>query len=434
MFNFIKKIQNLIKFNSIQALAITGLSLVLSALGFLGSLLLARVFGLGADIDAFLYATSIPLFIAAIIAGYFMYGTIPLLMQTDDQVRTSSEILLFACLLSCPFFLMSILFKVDSIYNSPSLFGIYGVNLNLEFVAWIIGGVQVIFSALTAILNAKKYFLMPIFLQILTPLGSIFGALITLVNPNIIFPLVGMLIGVVSATIISFIVLRSLLIGIRKSSLIKVISLFRYNKDMLCTLLASSAFGVYAVIDAKLAISFGEGALSTLGYAQRIVIGFGNIAVIGIFATSGPKLSDALLNVGFGHFLKVLKKSIINVVCIAVIVGLLLIYNLNLLLNFIFGSNVNSDEVLSLRSILPFMLIGMVPMLCSSILLRAVLCIKGLNFYILLFGAGVPVVYIIFCFIFSPIGLLSFGVSYLISWFFGFLILSIPLYLKRNQV
>jgi hypothetical protein len=72
----------------------------------------------------------------------------------------------------------------------------------------------------------------------------------------------------------------------------------------------------------------------------------------------------------------------------------------------------------------------MIPMLCSTILLRAALCINNSHLYIFLFGMGVPAFYFIFCMLLSPIGLLSFGYAYLISWIFGFGVLITCLFLR----
>lgn len=430
MINIKSKLFAIFSLNSFQSLAITALSFLLSALGFLNHLLLARVFGIGSDIDAFLYATSIPMFIAGLLTAYFMYGAVPILMQADNQERSSSEMLVVACLLSCLFFLVALLLKIDVIYFSLSSFSVFEADVKLVSIAWMIGGFQVIFGALSAIFNAKRYFFMPVLLQALTPIGFGVGALAAIANPNIVLPLIGMLAGVFVATIVGFIVLWDFLASIRQSSLKDAIWLLRSNTGLFNTLLASSAFAAYAIIDAYLAPHFGVGALSTLGYAQRIVIGFGNIAVIGVFSTAGPKFSDSLLNSGFDEFLLVVRKSINIVLALAVVLGLLLWYNSELLINFIFGEKVQSDQVLPLRSILPIMLIGMIPMLCSTILLRAVLCIKDSHLYIFLFGAGVPVVYFAFCLILSPIGLVSFGFAYMISWIYGFGVLSTRLFLR----
>jgi putative peptidoglycan lipid II flippase len=429
MFNMKRKISFINSLNLFQSLALTALTLLVSAIGFLNHLLLARVFGIGSDIDAFLYATSIPLFIAGLLTAYFMYGAVPILIKADNQGRSSMEMLIAAFYFAAPFFFIALIIKLNSIHFSLFSFGSMPVSSKLMSIAWIIGGFQVVIGALSAIFNAKKYFFVPVLLQTITPIGFLAGALLTISIPNIVLPLVGMLVGAIVSTILGIIVLWKFLFSIRKSSLNGLIWLLHGNTGLISTLLASSAFAAYPLIDAFLAPRFGVGALSTLGFAQRIIIGFGNIAVIGVFSISGPKFSDALLNGGFDEFQKVVKKSIYTVLGISVPLGLFLWYNSQTLILLIFGDEIDPGQIFSLMALLPIMLVGMIPMLCSSVLLRAALCIKNSRLYIFLFGIGVPVLYFIFCLLLSSIGLLSFGYAYLISWVFGFGVLITFLFL-----
>jgi hypothetical protein len=91
----------------------------------------------------------------------------------------------------------------------------------------------------------------------------------------------------------------------------------------------------------------------------------------------------------------------------------------DLLVDIIFGTEIEPGQVRSLLSILPLMLLGMVPMLCSSVLLRAVLCLRNRSLYILFFGIGVPISYVGLCWLLSPLGFISIGFAYFISWIFG---------------
>lgn len=428
-----KKLTNLIEISSFQVITITGMSFLLSVLGFINNLILARVFGIGAEIDLFLYVTSTPLFIAALLNSYFMYGVVPLLIKVTDLKRSSTDMLILACLLSCPFFFIALILKIDVLYISSSLFNIYGLKANMILIAWTIGGVQIIFGAISAILNVKKNYFTSILLQALTPIGLLVGTVIATFHANIIYPLIGMLMGLVVATISGIFFLRNFWIKNKKNELNNVKYLFDINLKTFNTLVATSAFAVFSIIDAHLAISHGDGVLSTLGYAQRIIIGFGNLAVIGVFTIAGPKFAETLQNDGFFEFKLIVKKALSTVLSIAVGLGLILWLNLEILLKLIFGERANTDEVNYLLSILPIMLIGMIPMLCSSVLLRAVFCIRNINIYIILFGVGVPVIYMALCLLLSSMGLFSFAISYLTSWIYGLIVLLIPLFIRQNR-
>lgn len=431
MLNSKNHIIKIITTDTFRSVTITALTFLMSALGFLSYLLLAKVFGIGSEIDAFLYAISIPLFIASLLTAYFTYGIVPILMQSDNICLSSSQLIVIACLLACIFFFVSIIYKIDATIFLFSSFRQLNGEARLVSIAWIIGGFQVILGSLSSIFNANRFFIIPVLLQTLTPIGFLVGALATIGNENIYFPLIGMLAGIIVAIIIGIIILWNFLVSFLQLSFKNTFKLIRGNAGLFTTLMASSVFAVYPIIDAHLAPNFGIGALSTLGYAHRLIIGFGNIAVIGVFLISGPKFADTLLNNGIDQFQIIVRKSINTVLVLAATVGLLLWYYSELLINFIFGEKVQAGPLISL---LPIMLVGMVPMLSSSILLRAAFCIKSLRGYIFLFGMGVPVVYLIFCLVLSPIGLLSFGYAYLISWIFGFSVLFVALFLRPSRI
>lgn len=399
----------------------------------MSNLVLARIFGLGSDMDAFFYATSIPLFIAAILVAFFLYGSVPILSQKINTSRSTSSLFVAACVIASLFFCVSIIIWLEPFYIPNIFYESTGTNAQLVTIAWAVGGVQVIFGAITAIFNSKRYFITPFILQALTPIGAIIGTLLTIPNKNIVFTIIGMLTGLSLATIIGTYILRNCLIWICETSTNDILRILNGNAGSLNTILASCAFTAYATIDAIWAPQFGAGALSTLGYSQRIVIGFGNVVVIGIFMTAGPMFSESLQKYGYGRFLSIVRNFILTVAISAVVLAFVLWINLELLINIIFGKNIQFDQSQSLLSILPLMLLGMVPMLCCTILLRAVLCLKNQNLYIFLFGVGVPVIYIAFCWILSSLGFISIGFAYSISWIFGLGILVLGLILRSPQ-
>jgi putative peptidoglycan lipid II flippase len=414
---------------SFQTLAITAASVFVSGLSFLSSFVLARVFGLGSDIDEFLYATSIPLFIAGILSSYFMYGSVPILTEDNDLTRSASSLFLIACGFSSILLTVSLILKLGP-NLSPTTFANITTTSKLQLlsIAYAIGGIQVIFGAISAIFNAKRYFIIPFLLQALTPIGAILGTIFELQSHNILFTMIGMLAGVSFSSLLGIIILRKNLIWIHLVSLKDSYRILNGNSGSFSTILASCAFTAFSVIDAQWAPQFGAGALSTLGYAQRIVIGFGNIAVIGIFTSAGTIFSESLQKYGDHNFGLIVWKSILKVAISAILLALILWSNLYYLIDLIFGKKIQTDQVEPLISILPLMLVGMVPMLCSAILLRAVLCLKNQNVYVFLFGVGVPIVYILFSWTLSYLGFLSIGYAYLISWFFGFGVLSFGIY------
>ena len=417
-----------------QNLLVTLSSLLVSAISFLYNLVLARVFGLGSEIDAFLYATSIPFFLAAVFGSFFMYGSVPILNQHPNSNQSTSALFLVGCTIASIFMIISIIISINVDYNNLIFNDLTLANINIISIGWIIGGIQVVFGVISAIMNAKKYFILPFFLQLLTPIGATSGAIYSISSQNIIFPMIGMLIGLSIACVIGIIILRKNLIWLHLVTLKDLFHMLRGNAGSFNTILASCAFTTFALIDAQWAPQFGPGALSTLGYAQKIVIGFGNIIVIGIFMTSGVKFSESLLKDGYSNFAQLVGKSVLTVGTGSIVIAFGLWININYLIEIIFGSKIQTDDLQMLFDIIPLMLVGMIPMLCSSILLRAVLCLKNKHLYILSFGVGVPAVYTLLCNILNSHGFISIGFAYLFSWIFGISILLFCIFSKQKIV
>jgi putative peptidoglycan lipid II flippase len=422
-----------IKRYSLHSLLITAASLTGTAFGFLNHLLFARVFGVGSEFDQFLLAISVPVFVAAIIASYFIYGIVPILIQAEDANKSTSAAFLLSCLFGIPFFLIgSIIYIWPTELLLPCVLD-RCVKVELVAMAWIFGGVQVLGGGLSAIFNAQQKYFLPIILSYLTPICSGALILITLQNPTINILIIGMLIGSISSTILGIYVQRSIFRNIKYVSINDLIFILKGNTGFITTILVSIAFSIITVIDAYWAPRFGEGTLSTLGYIQRIIIGFGNLAVIGIFLTSGPQFANILIEQGDQKFYQAVQLSLIKVIFVAIIISILIYINSNSLIELIFGDKLTVDNKAKFNKLLPLMLPGMIAMLCCAVALRALLCLKNIRISSLIFGGGVPVVYFICCWFYKSIGYLSMGISYTLAWIFGSIILISSLKFKYSS-
>jgi len=62
-----------------------------AGLGFIAQLLIAKTYGAGLEIDAYLFTLSIPIFISAIIASLYSYTIVPRLVHLEDNPKEYSE-------------------------------------------------------------------------------------------------------------------------------------------------------------------------------------------------------------------------------------------------------------------------------------------------------------------------------------------------------
>ena len=403
---------------------LSALSLILSALGFLNLLILARVFGIGSETDSYFYALSVPSFIAALFIAFFTYSSVPVLLRSGGLNNSSRALYISSWLFSSIFFLLSLSYIISYILSLPLAPNAIKFDSLLFSIAWAFGGLQVVFGSLSAIFNSQRYFFSPLMLSSLSTIGSLAGSLLTISKPNIVIPLIGLLAGTIIANLIGFFLLRGLLCGFRKTKLGDIKKLILGNAGFLATLLATSSFGAYVLIDAYFAPRFGVGSLSTLAFAQRIVIGFGGVAVYGIFSKVGPLFSEIFDKEGFSGLRPVVIKATTKVAALSLFLAVFVWFNVGFLSSTIFRNKLQSSNLPSLFSLFSYMLPGMIFMLCSAVLLRAVLSIKNSNLHVTLFGIFVPSLYFFFCWLLASLGISSFGISYLISWAIGFSILA----------
>jgi putative peptidoglycan lipid II flippase len=403
---------------------LSALSLLSSALGFLNLLILARVFGIGSKTDSYFYALSLPSFIAALFIAFFTYSSVPILLRSGDQDNSSRALYIVSLFFSSIFFLLSLSYISSYILSLSFAPNTIKYDSLLFSIAWACGGLQIVFGSLSAIFNSQRYFFTPLMLSSLGTIGSLAGSLLSISNLNIVIPLIGLFAGTIIANLIGFFLLRGLLCGFRKTKLSDIKKLILGNAGFLGTLLATSSFGAFVVIDAYLAPRFGVGSLSTLAFAQRIVIGFGGVAVYGIFSKVGPLFSEIYDKEDFSGLRPVVIKVTAKVAALSSFLAGFVWFNVGFLTTTIFTNKFQSANLPSLVSLFSYMLPGMIFMLCSTVLLRAVLCIKNSNLHVLLFGIIVPSLYFFFCWLLAPLGISSFGISYLISWAIGFSILA----------
>ena len=396
----------------------------MSALGFLNIFLLARIFGAGSQMDSYFFALSIPSFISSLLVAFFLYGSVPALACAERFDRSAKSLVVASCLFAFPFFAISFSYFILFVLTSTSAPYSGELDILMLSLSWFLGGAQVIFGALSAILNSQKHFFAPSLLMALVPAGSILLIQLSRSFSDISFSLLGMIFGLLFSIFFAFALLMDSLRGSWTINLADLKVILKGNGGAFTTLLASSSFAVFSVIDASLAPRFGDGALSSLSFVQRIVIGFGNIAVFGIFTKAGPSFPASLEKYGFQKFRLIVASSVFNVFLVSSLIGIVLSSRLDFFVSIFFRGNQHSVGSMAFGSLLYPMLAGMVFMLCSAVLLRAMLCLRNSDFLVFSFGISVPLSYYVSCSALASHGVMSFGISYLLSWFLGFCLLS----------
>jgi putative peptidoglycan lipid II flippase len=244
---------------------------------------------------------------------------------------------------------------------------------------------------------------------------------------------IGLFLGSLFSSILSMIILKKII----KFENFKKLNEFKSINDFLYKLPAVAismlCFSIYQTIDSFWATQLGTSNLSYLGYCQRLLIALGALVITGPSTILIPRLTRSIEEGRNEDFLKdisLILKLVIALSSLVAVIGSIIGKEVITLL-FQRGAFEIKDSV-NVANILPYMLIGMVFMLCVVMLFRAFFTRNFKNEVVML-----GLLSTLFYFIFSGIGsnylgIKGIAISYIITWVLIFII-SIHLIFKENS-
>jgi putative peptidoglycan lipid II flippase len=182
-------------------------------------------------------------------------------------------------------------------------------------------------------------------------------------------------------------------------------------------LMSVLTFSAYSAIDAYWAPGLGPSSLSVLGYCQRMLIAIAAIMATGPSIILQPRLSTAAATGDAPAFDRDLWRGVrlILVVCIPAVIGLSLLAGPLVRLAFERGA-FDRGATLSVASLLPWMLAGMVPMIVTVMLFKALYARDDVRTALWLGILG-PVLYFIGSGVLSKtLGVAGIGLAYFTTW------------------
>ena len=167
-----------------SSILVSVLSLVAGIASFLSQLVVARLFGASVDMDAYLIAISIPLFVSGVCSAVFSYSLVPALIahNTDSSAYMRFAGLLFLCVTAA-----AVVITCAGFAAAPLQIHVLGSSLPLEArceamrvarVSWLTVGLTLLVGYLGAMRNAARKFFLPAFLTISPFVGMIVAGLV----------------------------------------------------------------------------------------------------------------------------------------------------------------------------------------------------------------------------------------------------------------
>jgi putative peptidoglycan lipid II flippase len=422
-----------------SSLIVTVLTLGASILGFVVQLMLAQRFGVGVEVDAYLFSLSIPTFIAGLISAILSFNLTPRLVSAKSVLAFHHNLMgsvvigvtTITLVLVVAMYGLMLLF-INQILPSGSQLRKYDELHALVVLTSIVGGGQIVQGCVSAMLNSERKFVHGALIALLPYVGML-GLLVVLEeSAGIKTVVIGLLLGTIAAVFIGISLMRKSIFPISWKS-VSLVELSNLAKTSFYTAFAMSCFSAYSIVDAYWGPRAGDGALATLGYAQRLVIAVGNLAVAGPSAVLVPHFAEYLQNKNYRGFLDLMRRAFILVAAIAIVVALVLGALSAEIASLLFGyGEFGQDNVLQVANTMTNMTPGMVAMLLSVIGLRVLFCFESAHKQEAILGLAWTIGYFIassFAHKFGPPGI---ALAYSSVWFITICAISVLIY-KRTR-
>jgi putative peptidoglycan lipid II flippase len=416
------------------SLRLSIVSAFITLLAFGCQIFTAHSFGARHQFDIYLFAMSIPFLIMGASAGAVSLAFVPRLMAAScdrDLYRSSVTTLLGFAILA------AIVISVGGMqltqWSTMAVGNVFSASdrataVSIARVAWLTAGLALIISALTAVHHTEKSFVLPAITTSAAYLGMI-GAMALF--PTTRGPIVlawGMFAAsAVAALVLLLRVIPSITIhGFAKA---QIPALFDGLGRVMLVVIANCAFGGLPPVEAFLAPKFGAGALSYLGYSQRLIIAMGAAVVAGPNVLLVPAIAAACVNKD-PERVKTLSLKAIGAVCIVGALAALIFGNMRVsLIRLVLQHGAfDSNTTLGVASTLPWLLVGSIAMLGAQIAFRA---LYGQNIHVFpaIAGIFVPILYFgLGSLLGKAIGFQGICVAYAASWWLVFGALLVKLF------
>lgn len=376
-----------------------GFNLIVKFVTFFKELVVANIFGINDELDAFLIALTIPSSIIAVIAGSFNAALIPTYIQVRESeggeaankllsnVLTISTILLAAISLLMFFlapYLLPLLgsgFNVEKISLTKSFFIILLPIITISGIGTIIG----------AVLNAEQNFALVAIAPVLTPLFTI--VLVSFGGRQ--YGAYTLALGTVLGMTIEAIILT---IGLKRRKVSIKFKWYGLDTDTriviqqyIPTIAGSVLMSSTTLVDQSMAAMLGSGSVSALNYGNKIVAFIAGLGSTAIGTAVLPYFSKMIAKSDWKAIQKTLKTYLTLIILISMPLTLVLIFYSEPLVKLIFerGSFSSQDSILVGQIQANYLL--QIPFYIMSILLvRLISSLKANNY--LMWSAFISVI------------------------------------------
>ncbi len=401
-----------------STLIVSILAVLGSGVSFLNQLVLARFFGAGTEMSAYLLAISLPLTLGGLIGGVLGYQLVPALQRAEVQAGTCEPLLrsfaqgLGAATLALATLGALISGRLIQALNPHLPAAQAALAADIARVAWLWLPLVVLVTIYSAGLHVRQKFALATLLQS----APIIGALVFCLAGHRQFGVAVVAWGQLAGYVAMAAGLRAML-GPMHQPGHNWQEVRRLCRDLPLTLAALLIFVIYPFSDAFWGSRVGTSAISYLGYAQRLLVGLSGIAVVGATTVLFPRMARHAAE-GDHHSLRGnLAISLrIMLACMAPAAGLFGVLVLPTLQVLFQRGAFELADARSLARLLPPMLVGMAAMSCMGLVFKALFARGEVRVAAAVSVAGTVVYFTLSGLLGTTFGLVGIGVAYALSW------------------
>ncbi len=405
-----------------RLLMVTGCGVGGSLVNFIAQAIIAAKFGAGQNVDAYVFSLGLPTFLAGLLATCVSYIAVPEIARVaadpERERRLSGQLLTGIVMLAAGLALGAI----PALFLQPALLLPAGSAIHdhpqlplLILLAWATGAVQLVNALLIARLNATGRQVTAAMLSLPPGVMSVV-ILLTVPVDAVWIVAVGVLAGTLTVTLIAWGLQRGCFRW-RSSSSPEKSQNFTIRYSAWLSVVALTCFSSYAVIDSFWAPRTGQGALAALGYAQRILIGAGNLVILGPSAIAVPMLARIAASGDTARFRRVTTLILVGVGGSAGIIALGIFSFAGPIVSLLFQRGAfdaaAADQV---ASALAHLAPGMAAMLIGVMIMRAIFCIPDSFGRAAMIGLGWSVLYFLLSGLLAGRGVTGIADAYSIAW------------------
>jgi putative peptidoglycan lipid II flippase len=379
--------------------------------------------------DAYLVAASLPVLVSGTVGAAISYSMVPALITHRSNNTENAEG--FPAALGLCMLMLGTVISLGGIIFAKTLLIHFVVGFDCRIaedtiymarISWITAGIAVPQAFLIALNNFERRFYLPIMAGTFPYLGMIAFGLILSRSLGTVSIAWGMLFG----TLLSCVVMWGGNVSVLVKSTIRTSDwndVFGYLKDTPLILVAMVCFTVYQAVDAYWAPRLGVGNMSYLGYCQRLLIAIGNLVIAGPSVVLVPRLTEAHIEGRQYDFLNDLARALRMVIAIALPVAVMISILAVPLVQLLFQRGAfDAVATRGVADILPFMMVGMVGMLCVVIIFRALYARGQFSITALLGAMSVTFYFTLSGLLSGPFLIKGIAFAYALSWWVVFVI------------